>query len=93
LWLSATGRDSRRYVATAYARGPLILHQLRVQFGVEKVLNILRAILQDYGGKNMTTEDFQMVLESATGMDFDEFFEAYIYGNEPMTTAPEDVNQ
>ncbi len=93
LWMSATGRDSRRYVATAYARGPLIMHQLRVQFGAEKVINILRAILQEYSGKTMTTEDFQMVLESATGMDFDEFFEAFIYGNAPMDSAPEDRNQ
>jgi hypothetical protein len=90
LWLAATGRDPRRYTATAYARGPLLMHNLRQQLGIDKVLNLLRAILQEYGGSTFSTEDFQMVLEQATGQDFGPFFEAYVYGNEPMLDAPED---
>lgn len=90
LWLAATGRDPKRYLSTAYARGPLLMHNLRLKLGIEKVLSIMRAILQEYGGSTFSTEDFQMVLEQATGQSFQPFFDSFVYGNEPMIKTPED---
>ncbi len=93
LWLSATGRDGDRYIATVYGRGPLLLHELRQSLGYDKMITVLRAILTEWNGKRMATEDFQMVLEKATGMSFEQFFDLYVYKNEPLGGVPEDVLQ
>ncbi len=93
LWLSATGRDRRRYVATAYARGPLVFHELRTQFGTDKVVNVMRALVAEYRGEEICTEDLKMVLEKATGLAFDEYFDLYVYGNAPLGQVPEDADQ
>lgn len=93
LWLAATGRDRKRYVATAYARGPLVFHELRQQFGTEKVVAVMRALLAEYRTEEICTEDLKMVLEKATGLAFDEYFDLYIYGNAPLGEVPEDGGQ
>ena len=94
LWLAATGRDRKRFVASAYARGPLLMHDLRTQLGWEKMVMVLRALLSEYYQQQITTEDLQMVLEQATGYSFADYFEHNVYGNAPIgehPLVPEDV--
>ncbi len=93
LWLAATGRDRKRYVSTAYARGPLVLHELRQEFGTEKIVNVMRALLAEYRTEAICTEDLKMVLEKATGLAFDDYFDLYVYGNAPLGEVPEDEDQ
>ncbi len=94
VWMAATGRDAnrRRQLATIYGRGPLLLHELRLSLGYQKIVSVLRAMLHEWDGQSFATEDFKMVLEKATGFSFDEYFERYVYRNEPLLgTVPEDV--
>ncbi len=91
LWMAATGRDSRRYISTIYGRGPLLYHELRESLGYAKIVSVLRAVLAEWNGKNISTEDFQMVLEKATGMSFQDYFDRFVYRNEALGTAPEDL--
>jgi len=95
LWVAFAhnGGGDKRHNSTVYGRGPLLLHELRESLGYEKLVSVLRAILQEWGGDAISTEDFQMVLEKATGMSFEQFFEMYVYGNEELGTAPEDMLQ
>jgi len=92
LWMGATGRDQnrRRYIATIYGRGPLLMHDLRVTLGYQKVIAVLRAMLNEWQGQLVATEDFKMVLEKATGMSFDQYFDRYVYHNEKFGSVPED---
>ena len=91
LWMAATGRDNRRYISTIYGRGPLLYHELRESLGYAKIVSVLRAVLHEWNGKNVSTEDFQMVLEKATGMSFQDYFDRFVYRNEELGTAPEDL--
>ncbi len=92
LWIAATGRNSERYVATIYGRGPLLYHELRQSLGFEKFVSVLRAMLIEWKGQKIATEDFKMVLEKATGLSFDQYFEQFVYHNEPLSGAsPEDL--
>ncbi len=95
LWVAFAhnGQGDKRHNSTVYGRGPLLLHELREALGYEKLVSVLRAILQEWGGDAISTEDFQMVLEKATGMSFEQFFELYVYGNEALGSAPEDMLQ
>ena len=81
LWLG--GRHAH-YQSTVYARGPLVLDQLRQAFGREavvKVMNYFNNWANDHGG-NAITDDFQMILEQAIpGVAFEDFLNEFIKGN------------
>ncbi len=78
LW---AGYRSSNYQSTVYARGPLVLDQLRQAFGREavlKVMNFYNNWAADHGG-HAITDDFQIVLEQAIpGVAFDDFIEQFI---------------
>lgn len=87
------GRPKYAKLNTTYGRGPLILHDLRLSLGYEKTISVLRAIMMEWNDKSICNEDFQMVLEKATGMSFQSYFDQFIYANEPLRFAgtPEDL--
>ncbi len=73
----------------SYAKGACVLHMLRGIAGDSIFFDIMRAYSDDpdlkYGVA--TTEDFQEVAESVSGMDLEYFFHEWIYGeNEPTYT-------
>jgi len=78
LWLG--GRHGH-YQSTVYARGPLVLDQLRQAFGREavlKVMNFYNNWAHDHGG-HAITDDFQMILEQAIpGVAFGDFLDQFI---------------
>jgi aminopeptidase N len=64
----------------SYCKGAWVLHMLRHVVGDSTFFDILRA----YGSSDLrygtaTTEDFQGVCESVSGLDLDEFFHQWIY--------------
>jgi len=70
----------------SYSKGACVLHMLRGIVGDSTFFNIMRTYSDDpelkYGVA--TTEDFQEVAESVSGLDLDYFFQEWIYGeNEP----------
>jgi aminopeptidase N len=68
--------------ARSYSKGCVVLHMLRGIVGDSTFYDILRAYSADpyvaYGVA--TTEDFQAVAESVSGMDLNYFFQEWIYG-------------
>ena len=66
----------------SYAKGCVVLHMLRGIVGDSTFFDILRTYTFDpnvaYGVA--TTEDFQAVAESVSGLDLDYFFQQWIYG-------------
>ena len=68
--------------ARSYAKGGVVLHMLRGIVGTNTFYNIMKAYSADpdvaYGVA--TTEDFQSVAESVSGMDLNYFFQEWIYG-------------
>ncbi len=64
-----------------YIKAPLILHMLRGVVGDSTFFDIIRAYTSDpelaYGVA--TTEDFQNVAETVSGLDLDYFFQEWIY--------------
>ena len=66
----------------SYAKGCVVLHMLRGVVGDSTFYNILRSYTADpsvrYGVA--TTEDFQAIAESVSGMNLNYFFQQWIYG-------------
>ncbi len=78
LWL---GYRNPHYTSTVYARGPLILDQLRKQFGREAVLKVMYAYnnLAHENGGHAITDDFKLVLEQVIpGVGFDQFIDQFV---------------
>ena len=65
-----------------YSKGCVVLHMLRGIVGDSTFFNILRSYTADpsvrYGVA--TTEDFQAIAESVSGLDLNYFFQEWIYG-------------
>jgi len=78
LWL---GSRNPHYQFTVYARGPLILDQLRKQFGREAVLKVMYAYnnLAHENGGHAITDEFKLVLEQVIpGVGFEQFMDQFI---------------
>lgn len=64
-----------------YAKGGLVLHMLRGIVGDEKFFKILQNYLvSPLAYNSATTEDFQKIAETTTGLNLDYFFKEWIYG-------------
>ena len=65
----------------SYNKGAVILHMLRFEMNNDSLFfNTLKAFLQQYSGKTATGDDFKVVAEAVTGMNFTTFFEQWYYG-------------
>lgn len=84
LWLG--GRHGN-YQSTVYARGPLVLDQLRKAFGREAVLKVMYTYNNwawEHGG-HAITDEFLMILEKVIpGVGFQDFLDNYIKLNEAL---------
>ncbi|UTA69803.1 M1 family aminopeptidase [Emticicia sp. 21SJ11W-3] len=76
-----------------YAKGSVVLHMLRGIVGDDKFFKILQNYLNSpLAYQSATTEDFQKIAESTTGLNLDYFFKQWIYGeNFPVYTYAWDV--
>ncbi len=68
----------------SYSKGSVVLHMLRGIVGDSVFFNILKSYLNDpqLAYNVATTEDFQRVAESVSGMDLNYFFREWIYGED-----------
>lgn len=62
-----------------YEKGAWVLHMLRMITGDEAFFAGIRRYYETYSGKNVASEDFQRVMESASGLDLSGFFEQWLY--------------
>ncbi len=67
--------------ALTYDKGACIIHMLRHEIHNDDLFfDILRSFQQDFGGSTATGEDFRALAEEMTGMDFEQFFDQWYYG-------------
>ncbi len=62
-----------------YEKGGWVLHMLRYVVGNEAFWDGIRAYYRQYRDGNAWTEDFQQVMETASGQDLGWFFQQWIY--------------
>lgn len=79
----------------SYAKGSIVLHMLRKVVGNEHFFDILKAYAGDpeLAFNVATTEDFQSICETVSGMDLDYFFSEWIWGiNFPIYSMHWNIN-
>ena len=65
----------------SYNKGAAIIHTLRHEIQDSALFfNVLGTFQTEYGGGTATGEDFKNTAEEVTGMDFDQFFDQWYYG-------------
>ena len=66
------------FATSVYFRGALTLHALRRTIGDEAFFASIAEYVERFGGANVTTEDYQAVVEEISGQDLDDFFQAWL---------------
>lgn len=65
----------------SYDKGASIIHMLRHEIQNDDLFfDVLKSFQTNYGGGTATGENFKETAEEVTGMDFDQFFEQWYYG-------------
>ena len=65
----------------SYDKGAAIIHMLRHEIQNDELFfDVLKSFQTIYGGGTATGEDFKETAELITGMDFDQFFDQWYYG-------------
>ena len=72
------GGDDR---AVVYQRGAYVLHRLREKLGEEAFWRGIRDYSREYRGRSVVTEDFERVMQKASGEDLGDFFRQQVYGS------------
>lgn len=66
------------FATSVYFRGALTLHALRRTIGDDAFFASIAAYVDRFAGANVTTEDYQAVVEEVSGQDLDDFFQAWL---------------
>ena len=66
------------FATSVYFRGALTLHALRRTIGDEAFFASIAEYVDRFAGANVTTEDYQAVVEEVSDQDLDEFFQAWL---------------
>jgi hypothetical protein len=82
LYLQDTSDPMNIFVGIIYYKGAWLLHMLRHVLGDEVFFDCLYqyATTPEFMYDHATTEDFQNVCESVSGIDLDWFFQQWVYG-------------
>ncbi len=75
-----SNRDLFNY--SVYFRGALTLHALRLYLGDSTFFSLLRAYAGRYRYGNVETKDFIALAEEVSGLELDDFFDAWLYAKE-----------
>jgi Peptidase family M1 domain/Peptidase M1 N-terminal domain/Secretion system C-terminal sorting domain len=67
------------FTPTTYEKAASVLHMIRLKVGDDIFWQIMQTFFNDYHNSNVITDDFQLVCETVSGLDFDQFFEQWIY--------------
>ena len=67
--------------ASVYRIGAMTLHALRLTIGDADFFETLRTYVARFGGGSATTDDFIGVAEEVSGVELDDLFEAWLYGD------------
>lgn len=65
----------------SYDKGAAIIHTLRHEIQNDDLFfEVMSTFQEDYSGSTATGEDFKNTAEEVTGMNFDQFFDQWYYG-------------
>jgi hypothetical protein len=84
-------RDHEHYAENVYVRAKLVLLGIERRAGERKMRSILRTYFQTYKFKHPSTRDFQRIVEKVTGADWDDYFNAFVYGGQAADVAIESI--
>lgn len=65
--------------ANSYQKASWVLHMLRQRVGDETFKKGLRTFYKKYCNRSAESEDFKQVMEQASGIQLDQFFQTWIY--------------
>ena len=68
------------FSASVYYRGALTLHALRLTIGDEAFFTSLREYADQFGGTNVSTDDFIQLVEKISGEALGDFFDRWLLG-------------
>ena len=68
-----------KYGYMSYTKGSWVLHMIRSKVGQEVFRNAVKAYLQKHRHGNVVTENLVSALETASEINFDRFFDQYVY--------------
>ncbi len=82
VYMDDTTNANGIFASRVYDKGAWVLHMLRGVLGDDDFFTLLRTYYNDpnHQYKDVTTEDFQALAESVSGMDLDFFFQEWVYG-------------
>lgn len=63
----------------SYQKGAWFLHMLRKEIGDELFWKSLKTFYAKFEYKNALTKDYQVIVETLTGKDFESFFDQWLY--------------
>jgi aminopeptidase N len=72
-------RPTREDRTLVYDKGAYVLHLLRAELGERLFWTGIRRYTRAYFGKSVTTPEFQIMMERASGKDLSEFFARWVY--------------
>ncbi|HKH47721.1 MAG TPA: M1 family aminopeptidase [Thermoanaerobaculia bacterium] len=70
----------RMFDAHSYNKGAIVLHMIRGLVGDETWRQGLRAYVERFAGRTVTTADFQEVMEQVSGVPLGPLFDQYVFG-------------
>ncbi len=65
-----------------YNKGGMVISLLDGYLGRQRLIKATRAYLNEFGGKNASTDDFQRILSRESGEDMKPFFDAWVRSND-----------
>ena len=69
------------FTPVTYEKAASVLHMIRLKVGDDIFWDIMQTFFAEYMHSNVITSDFQEVCETVSGIDFDQFFDQWIYGS------------
>ncbi|MFA8450099.1 MAG: M1 family aminopeptidase [Bacteroidales bacterium] len=70
----------RLFSGLTYNKGARVMHMIRLTLNDDyKFFEVLKSYLQRFENKVAATKDFKIVLEEISNMNWDNFFDAYVY--------------
>ncbi|MGB8862187.1 MAG: M1 family aminopeptidase, partial [Ilumatobacteraceae bacterium] len=73
----------------SYGGGAAVLHALRLTMGDDTFFELLRRWVAENNGESRTTEDFVALAEKVAGRSLNEFFDTWLYADEPPSEFPQ----
>ena len=84
-------RSHEHYAENVYLRAKLVLLGIERRAGERKMRSILRTYFQTYKFKHPSSRDFQRIVEKVTGTDWDDYFDAFVYGGQAADVAIDSI--